>query len=345
MVYTGAQSLKMNLSDKEQTFLVRGLDKATTPDEADTCAKNFFKELRKRGIDGYRFIDQMDYAEYEREIDEESVKSNQAWDKFYRTQAAQEKAAWEKSQKVNSQNSGSTSGSGDVPPPKTAQAQPKGPLRPGDGRDDHQRSPQKACRNGKGSAEPGSVLTWILMLVSFGTVFLFTHNFIATLILGWLLTCALYAFQWLRRILGGLVILCALVIVWALFVPKPTPALPTRDWRTEQRLEQQRYAEEYIRTHPPSKAVIDAVTRAAEAGVATPTPTPIPMPMPGSPDVEKDPIQLDPSFQPIPVTGQPSGVALAAAPVKFQDLRQFLAQKREQTSAPRAELVKLPTTK
>src|SRR6516225_2192893 len=57
----------MNLSDKERTFLVRGLDKATTPDEADTCAKNFFKELRKRGIDGYRFIDQMDYAEYERE--------------------------------------------------------------------------------------------------------------------------------------------------------------------------------------------------------------------------------------------------------------------------------------
>ena len=70
----------MNLSDKERTFLVRGLDKATTPDEADTCAKNFFKELRKRGIDGYRFIDQMDYAEYEREIDEESIKSNRAWD-------------------------------------------------------------------------------------------------------------------------------------------------------------------------------------------------------------------------------------------------------------------------
>ncbi len=52
-------------------------------------------------------------------------------DEFYRMQAAQEKAAWEKSQKVNSQNSGSMSGSGDVPPPKTAQAQPKGPLRPG----------------------------------------------------------------------------------------------------------------------------------------------------------------------------------------------------------------------
>jgi hypothetical protein len=70
----------MNLSDKEQTFLVRGLDKATTPDEAETCAKNFFKELRERGISGYQFIDQIDHAEYEREIDEESIKSNQAWD-------------------------------------------------------------------------------------------------------------------------------------------------------------------------------------------------------------------------------------------------------------------------
>jgi energy-coupling factor transporter transmembrane protein EcfT len=45
----------MNLSKREQDLLRRGLDKATTPDEAETAAKNFFKELRKRGVDGYKF--------------------------------------------------------------------------------------------------------------------------------------------------------------------------------------------------------------------------------------------------------------------------------------------------
>jgi hypothetical protein len=40
----------MTLSDKEQTFLVRVLDKATTPHEADTYAKN----CTDAGIDGYR---------------------------------------------------------------------------------------------------------------------------------------------------------------------------------------------------------------------------------------------------------------------------------------------------
>jgi hypothetical protein len=259
----------MNLSDKEQTFLVRGLDKATTRAEADTCAKNFFKELRSRGIDGYRFIDQMDYAEYEREIDEESIKSNQAWDEYCRARAAHYKADWEKSQKVDFSNLGGVSSSGGVPPQRPPQAQPESPLR-----DARQSSPQAIGRIAKKPARPGSVLTWILMLVSFGTVFLFTHNFFATLILGGLLTFALYAFQWLRRILGGLVILCILAMVWASIAPKPTRTSPSPDWRTEQMLDRQRYAEEYIRTHPPSKAVIDAVTRAAEAGVTTPTPTP-----------------------------------------------------------------------
>src|SRR6516162_9444210 len=122
----------MNLSDKERTFVVRGLDKATTPDEADTCAKNFFKELRSRGIDGYRFIDQMDYAEYEREIDEESVKSNRAW---------------EKSQKVDFSNLGGVSSSGGVPPQRLPQAQPESPLR-----DARQSSQEAIGRIAKNSA-------------------------------------------------------------------------------------------------------------------------------------------------------------------------------------------------
>jgi hypothetical protein len=44
----------MKLSKREADLLRRGLDKATTPDEAETAAKNFFKELRRRGIDGYQ---------------------------------------------------------------------------------------------------------------------------------------------------------------------------------------------------------------------------------------------------------------------------------------------------
>ena len=32
----------------------------------------------------------MDYAEYEREIDEESVKSNQSWDEYFRAQRDRE---------------------------------------------------------------------------------------------------------------------------------------------------------------------------------------------------------------------------------------------------------------
>jgi hypothetical protein len=265
----------MNLSDKERTFLVRGLDKATTPDEADTCAKNFFKELRKRGIDGYRFIDQMDYAEYEREIDEESIKSNRAWDEYCRARAAHYKSDWEKSQKVDFSNFG------DV------------------GRDARQTWPQEVGRIAKKPALPGSGLKWILMLASFGTAFLFTHNLIATLILGWILACALYTFRWLRRLIGGLLIFSTLLIGWALISPKPTPEEAARDWRTERILERQRYAEEYIRTHPPSKAVINTVTRAAEAGIITPTPTPAPTPA-FSGVFQSETIQPDPSLQ---VTG------------------------------------------
>ena len=47
----------MNLSKREEDLLRRGLDKATTADEAETAAKNFFKELRKRGVDGYKFVE------------------------------------------------------------------------------------------------------------------------------------------------------------------------------------------------------------------------------------------------------------------------------------------------
>jgi len=212
----------MNLSDKERTFLVRGLDKATTPDEADTCAKNFFKELRKRGIDGYWFIDQMDYAEYECEIDEESIESNRTWNEYCRAPATH-KADWEKSQKVDFSNLGGVSRSGGVPSQRPPQAQPGNPLRSGEGHDARQSSPQEVRRITKKPARPGPVLTWILILVSFGTVFLFTHNLIATLILGWILTCSLYAFRWLRRLIGGLLIFSTLLIGWALISPKPTP--------------------------------------------------------------------------------------------------------------------------
>jgi len=46
----------MKLSKREEDLLRRGLDKATTADEAETAAKNFFKELRRRGVDGYQFV-------------------------------------------------------------------------------------------------------------------------------------------------------------------------------------------------------------------------------------------------------------------------------------------------
>src|SRR6516162_2385566 len=147
----------MNLSDKERTFVVRGLDNATTPDEADTCARNFFKELRKRGIDGYRFIDQMDYAEYEREIDEESIKSNQAWDKHYRAQAANP----------------SRSAQGNVPPPTPPRETPK------DFNSAETATPHKPSQSVS--------KTLFLSLLSFGLAFLFTHHIFATLLLGGLI--------------------------------------------------------------------------------------------------------------------------------------------------------------
>jgi hypothetical protein len=61
----------MTLSDKEQAFLVRGLDRATTPDEADTCAKNFFKLLRERGAESYKILAQFEAGADELDEEEE----------------------------------------------------------------------------------------------------------------------------------------------------------------------------------------------------------------------------------------------------------------------------------
>ena len=46
----------MNLSPKEQTFILRGLDKASAEAEADMCAAQLFKLLRERNVNGYEFM-------------------------------------------------------------------------------------------------------------------------------------------------------------------------------------------------------------------------------------------------------------------------------------------------
>ena len=43
----------MNFSPKEQTFILRGLDKASTETEAVMCAAQLFKLLRERNVNGY----------------------------------------------------------------------------------------------------------------------------------------------------------------------------------------------------------------------------------------------------------------------------------------------------
>jgi N-acetyl-anhydromuramyl-L-alanine amidase AmpD len=45
-----------------------------------------------------------------------------------------------------------------------------------------------------------------------------------------------------------------------------------------------------------------------------------------------DPIQIDPSFQPIPVTGQPLGASPQQASITFQDLSQFLPGAKQDQS-------------
>jgi hypothetical protein len=173
----------MNLSDKEQTFLVRGLDKATTADEADTCAKNFFKELRARRIDGYQFIDQMDYAEYEREIDEQSVKSNQAWDEYSRASAAQQTSDsyWRSGRRKNTETQR----------PQYFDFSRSHP---------HKHSPAQKTPNGRIAEMPGGKLLFLL-IGSFALAFVFVHSFFATLIFGALLAVPMLCSKWFRRIL------------------------------------------------------------------------------------------------------------------------------------------------
>jgi hypothetical protein len=48
----------MNFSTKEQTFILRGLDKAGAETEADICATQLFKLLRERDVNGHDFMGQ-----------------------------------------------------------------------------------------------------------------------------------------------------------------------------------------------------------------------------------------------------------------------------------------------
>lgn len=48
----------MNFSPKEQTFILRGLDKASAETEADICATQLFKLLRERDVNGHDFMGQ-----------------------------------------------------------------------------------------------------------------------------------------------------------------------------------------------------------------------------------------------------------------------------------------------
>jgi hypothetical protein len=48
----------MNFSPKEQTFICRGLDKASTETEVNICAIQLFRSLRERNVNGYDFIGQ-----------------------------------------------------------------------------------------------------------------------------------------------------------------------------------------------------------------------------------------------------------------------------------------------
>ena len=262
----------MNLSDKEQTFLVRGLDKATTSDEADTCAKNFFKELRSRGIDGYRFIDQMDYAEYEREIDEESVKSNQAWDGDFRARAAQEKANWVKSQKVNSSNAGSVSGCGGVPPQRPAQMQTAGQPRPNTTQTD---------RSGAAPMPAGKIL--FLLILSLAFAFLcFRRLYGPSLIFGLLLAFPMIGSRLFRWVLGliGLVIAVffAYVFLYELnYHPKDQAEVAPSMRASEQAIASEQLQVQVAPTAGPEQRT---------ASWATPTPSPMATPEPVRQDAE-----------------------------------------------------------
>jgi hypothetical protein len=48
----------MNLTEHEQKLLLRALDKASSPAEAEKAAEALINSLRKRGINGYEFLKQ-----------------------------------------------------------------------------------------------------------------------------------------------------------------------------------------------------------------------------------------------------------------------------------------------
>jgi hypothetical protein len=49
----------MKLNTKEEKILRRGLDKASSSAEAEMAAASLFSSLRKRGIDGYQILEEL----------------------------------------------------------------------------------------------------------------------------------------------------------------------------------------------------------------------------------------------------------------------------------------------
>jgi hypothetical protein len=56
----------MNLTEHEQKLLLRALDKASAPAEAEKAAEALINLLRKRGINGYDFLKQFEWQSYSR---------------------------------------------------------------------------------------------------------------------------------------------------------------------------------------------------------------------------------------------------------------------------------------
>src|SRR5262249_8317916 len=150
------------------------------------------------------------------------------------------------------------------------------------------------------------------------------HGIFASLIFGFLLAFPILGSRWFRRLLMfcGLAGIFAYFLLYALtsHIKSQAPV------SSRVRAEEQAKASEQLQVQAAPRAISEQQTAS--------WPTPIPSPTPAFSSLEKDTIQFDPS-QLIPVTGLPSGVAPAAAPVTVQDLSQFLSPKQQQASAPR----------
>jgi hypothetical protein len=158
----------MNLSDKEQAFLVRGLDKATTPDEAETCAKNFFKLLRARGVESYALLAQLAAASKAPPPPTQQPTQKPASD----SQKQTDNSYWRSGSRKNTQTQRPQYFDFSMPewspPPKQ-------------------------------SLSTGKVL--FLLTLSFAIAFSFSHEFFSALIFGLFFAIPLISFRWLRFLL------------------------------------------------------------------------------------------------------------------------------------------------